>query len=68
MDHRKKLSFVLPVYNEEKNIVQVYSTLIKTIQPFLEKYSYEILFVDDGSTDSSWQIVGTLVQKDAQVR
>jgi len=46
------LSIVIPVYNEERNISQLVSELQKYIRQ--DKITYEILFVDDGSSDNTW--------------
>ena len=43
------LSIIIPVYNEEKNI----SPLLRRLLPIVKRYSYEILLINDGSTDSS---------------
>ena len=44
------ISIVIPVYNEEANIPLLYSQLTKAMKP----YNYEIIFVDDGSTDNTF--------------
>ncbi|MCX7918492.1 MAG: glycosyltransferase family 2 protein [bacterium] len=56
-----ELSVVIPVLNEEKNIPQLHQALINTLTA-LEK-SFEIIYVDDGSTDSSFQLLSELYQK-----
>lgn len=43
------LSIVIPVYNEEQNI----ASLFKKLLPVVNRYNYEIIFVDDGSTDKT---------------
>ena len=60
------VSVILPAYNEEAS-VEVACEQITTV---LEQagYSYEILFVDDGSTDSTWVKVKGLATKDNRVR
>lgn len=68
MECRKKLSFILPVYNEEKNIAHVYLQLLRTLQWISEKYTYEIIFVDDGSSDTSWKNILSLIKNDKKVR
>jgi polyisoprenyl-phosphate glycosyltransferase len=50
---KKLLSIIIPVLNEEKNIPLVYKGIRKAIVG-LKKYKYEIIFVDDGSTDGTW--------------
>lgn len=49
------LSILIPLLNEEESLKELYSWIIKVMQS--NNYSYEIIFVDDGSTDNSWQII-----------
>lgn len=46
---KKCVSIIIPVYNEERNI----DPLIQTLTQTLARYEYEILFIDDGSTDNT---------------
>ena len=58
-----ELSIVIPVYNEESNLLELYKRLKEVLENDL-KVSYEIIFVDDGSKDNSWEIIENLhVQK-----
>ncbi|MEN3046581.1 MAG: glycosyltransferase family 2 protein, partial [Candidatus Hydrothermales bacterium] len=61
------LSIVIPVFNEEENLEPLYSKL----KDFLDRESiesYEIIFVDDGSRDNSWEIIKKLKLKDSKVK
>ena len=49
----EKISIVVPCYNEEKNINNFYEEMIKTLEKVKENYSYEIIFVNDGSNDQT---------------
>ena len=49
----EKISIVVPCYNEEKNINNFYEEMIKTLEKVNENYSYEIIFVNDGSNDQT---------------
>ncbi|WP_286966507.1 glycosyltransferase family 2 protein [Flavobacterium sp. UBA4854] len=49
------LSILIPLLNEEESLKELYIWIIKVMQS--NNYSYEIIFVDDGSTDNSWQII-----------
>ena len=60
------LSIVVPIYNEEESIKMFYDELIKVI-PSLDK-NIEILFVDDGSTDSSLEIIKELAKKNKIIK
>ncbi len=59
------LSIVVPLYNEEENIPTLYEKLKDNLDP-LEK-EYEILFVDDGSTDRTLSILEEIQSKDKRV-
>ena len=54
------ISVVIPVFNELKNLVPLHSSLTEA----LEGRSYELIFVDDGSTDGSHEELGKLVELD----
>jgi polyisoprenyl-phosphate glycosyltransferase len=49
----KKLSIVIPIYQNEKNIAATYASLVNEVFPHLP--SYELILVDDGSQDNSYQ-------------
>ncbi|MFH0814984.1 MAG: glycosyltransferase family 2 protein [Candidatus Falkowbacteria bacterium] len=64
----KKISIVVPVYNEEANVQMLYDSLIKLLRPLLTKYDHELIFVDDGSDDGSAKVIETFSQQDARVK
>ena len=51
MNSKIHLSVVIPAYNEEKNIPLIYSELQKVFKNLQNKYFFDVLFVNDGSTD-----------------
>lgn len=57
------LSIVVPFYNEGKNIIQTYSEIKNTFKD-LNKYRYEIIFIDDGSNDDSFLYFDKLKNND----
>ncbi|MCD6176595.1 MAG: glycosyltransferase family 2 protein [Candidatus Cloacimonetes bacterium] len=59
-----KLSFVIPVFNEQNSLKQLYSEIIENIK----NYEYEIIFIDDGSTDESYGILQKLAVEDKNVK
>ncbi len=61
-----ELSVVIPVYNEAANILVLYQRLQQAIQPLA--IAYELLFVNDGSTDLSLTLIKELAQQNPQVR
>ena len=56
------LSIVVPLFNEEESLPE----LMAWIDRVLEGRSYEVVFVDDGSTDGSWDIVQSLKKEYAE--
>lgn len=60
------LSIVLPVYNEEENINLQYKRIVETVSPL--KKSFEMVFVDDGSMDRSFELLSDLAKKDKRVK
>ena len=62
----KTVSIAVPVFNEEANIENFYQEVVKYMEPL--PYNFELIFVDDGSTDASPFILNRLVQKDSRVR
>lgn len=60
------ISVVIPLLNEEESLIELHQWIQKVM---LEQgFSYEIIFIDDGSTDRSWAIIESLIQKDQQVK
>ncbi len=53
-----KYSIIIPCYNEEKNVGELHTRLTKTMQSLGS--DYEIIFVDDGSTDDSYKVLSEL--------
>jgi glycosyltransferase involved in cell wall biosynthesis len=59
-------SVVVPLYNEEESLEELHRRLTLVLQPVSE--SFEIIFVDDGSTDNSFAVLKTLHEKDSRVK
>jgi glycosyltransferase involved in cell wall biosynthesis len=60
------LSIVIPLYNEEESLPELTLWIEKVMNQ--NGYSYEILFIDDGSKDQSWEIVRSLSEKNKNIR
>jgi glycosyltransferase involved in cell wall biosynthesis len=58
------LSLIIPVYNEEENLPLLYTAIDQALTPL--KYTWETIFVDDGSRDSSFDVLKSLVEKDPE--
>lgn len=60
-----KISIVLPIFNEEKNIPILIAELIKNLKAYL---NYEIIFVNDGSTDNSESIITNFCRENSKIK
>ena len=54
------ISVVIPLLNEDESLQELYDWIVRIVQS--NQYSYEILFIDDGSTDNSWYVIQQLAQ------
>lgn len=54
------ISVVIPLYNEAESLPELYQWIERVMKQ--NNFSYEVIFIDDGSTDSSWQIVRDLAR------
>lgn len=64
----KKISILVPTYNEEENIINVVETLEQIINNDLKKYDYEIVFIDNYSTDNTRSILKDVCLKNNKVK
>lgn len=62
----KKLSIVVPLYNERESLEELHARILDAIRPL--DAEYEVIFVDDGSTDGSFDVLQTLRGRDPNVR
>ena len=60
------LSIVIPLLNEEESLPELHHWIAQVMQS--NGFLYEILFIDDGSTDNSWEVIKNLSQKDSNVK
>lgn len=68
MKKKKTISVVLPSYNEEGNIEQIYIEILKLFKSQLKKYNYEILFIDNDSKDNTRSIIRKICKKDKNAK
>lgn len=64
----KKISIVVPTYNEEKNIPFVYKEVTEVMDSQLSNYKFELVFVDNYSTDKTREMIEELCEKDNRVK
>ena len=60
------ISIVIPVYNEEESLTPLMEWVARVMKE--HGFSYEVIFVDDGSTDSSWEVITRLKGEYAAIR
>jgi len=66
MDTKPIISIVIPIFNEEQTILELYHSLFSVLTKL--DYAYEIIFVDDGSYDNSFNILSDLTKKDSHIK
>ncbi len=66
MIDKPKYSFVIPAYNEEKNIPLLYERIITLMNGFGD--NWELIFVNDGSTDKTLTVLNELTEKDKRIK
>jgi glycosyltransferase involved in cell wall biosynthesis len=60
------ISIVIPLLNEEESLNELYQWIASVMRS--NGFSYELIFIDDGSTDSSWEIISALANDDPHVK
>jgi glycosyltransferase involved in cell wall biosynthesis len=60
------ISIVIPLLNEDESLPELHDWIVRVMQA--NNYTYEILFIDDGSTDQSWKIIKELQAKNPNVK
>ena len=64
----KTISILIPTYNEEENITLAYQRVTSVMKGLVSKYNYEIVFIDNGSTDKSRDMIRELCKEDRRVK
>lgn len=65
MNKQLDISIVVPLYNEVDSLYELHEWIVRVMNAY--KFSYEVIFVDDGSKDGSWDVVQQLYEKDKNV-
>lgn len=60
------ISVVIPLLNEEESLQELHDWIARVMQS--NRFLYEIIFIDDGSTDASWQVIEGLSEKHSEVK
>lgn len=60
------ISVVIPLFNEDESIGELYQWIVQVMDE--HNYSFEVVFVDDGSTDRSWEVIREMAREDERVK
>ena len=60
------ISIIVPLYNEEESLPKLFEWIERVMND--HKYTFEVVFVNDGSTDKSWEVIESLQKKSQNVR
>ena len=58
------ISVIVPLYNEEESLPELYAWIQRVMKA--NGFTYEVIFVNDGSKDKSWDVIEDLHRKDAE--
>lgn len=64
----KKISVVIPMYNEEEVALTCYSRIIENMKKMESNYNYEVIYINDGSSDKTMKILEEISQNDKNVK
>ncbi len=64
MNKHFDISVVVPLYNEDESLPELYAWITRVMEA--NKFSYEVIFVNDGSTDNSWDVIERLSANDPE--
>lgn len=64
----KKISVMIPCFNEEENVIPISEAVVSVLENYLPEYDYEILFIDNDSTDMTRQNLRGICEKNTKVR
>lgn len=67
-EKQKKVSIVIPTYNEEENIAPITEAVLNEVQTNLSQYDYEILIIDNDSKDRTRPIIRELCKKNKKIK
>lgn len=63
----KKISVVIPCFNEQENVVEISKAVVNELEK-LKKYDYEIIFIDNSSTDNTQNLIENICAKNSRIK
>jgi glycosyltransferase involved in cell wall biosynthesis len=66
MNNQLQISIIIPLYNEAESLPELHEWIVKVMET--HHFSYEIIFMDDGSTDDSWEVIQEIGAKNPHVK
>ena len=60
------ISVIIPLFNEEESLPELFAWIKRVMAS--NDFTYEVIFVNDGSTDRSWNVIEELAEKNEQVK
>ena len=64
MDYKYNISVVVPLYNEAESLPELYAWIKRVMEA--NNFTFEVIFVNDGSTDKSWEVIEQFANEDPQ--
>ncbi len=65
VERKVNISVVVPLFNEEESLPELHAWIVRVMNA--HSFTYELIFIDDGSKDSSWEIIESLCAQDSSV-
>ncbi|MCE2682776.1 MAG: glycosyltransferase family 2 protein [Flavobacteriia bacterium] len=65
MERKVNISVVVPLFNEEESLPELHAWIVRVMNA--HSFTYEVIFIDDGSKDASWKIIESLCAQDSSV-
>jgi glycosyltransferase involved in cell wall biosynthesis len=65
VERKVNISVVVPLFNEEESLPELHAWIVRVMNA--HSFTYEVIFIDDGSKDASWKIIESLCAQDSSV-
>ena len=65
-NNNMNLSIIIPLFNEQESLSELHEWIVRVMKA--NQFTYEIIFIDDGSKDESWVMIESIAKKDKNVK